>query len=202
VAASPYQALVFDLGGVIVPHDNAMLYARLASRCEASWPATRISDLVRDGPWGAGAPITSLHDALAGQAGYDAAWPTFVEDWCCHLSLDASMLALVEDLSAKNRVLIFSNTNEVHWDYLVALSRGALSRFEAYLSHEMGQEKPAVEAFRIVAAKAGIEPQRSLFVDDVAANVEGARLAGFQAEVFEDQPKLEALLKSRGVALR
>ncbi len=68
----PYQALVFDLGGVIVPHDNAVLYARLASRCEAAWPAERISNLVRHGRWGAGAPISSLQDAVIEQAGYDA----------------------------------------------------------------------------------------------------------------------------------
>jgi FMN phosphatase YigB (HAD superfamily) len=200
--ASPYQALIFDLGGVIVPHDNALLYARLASRCGPLWSAERLSDLVRHGRWGTGAPISTLHDALAEQAGYDAAWPIFVEDWCCHLSLDVSMLALVEDLAQNNRVLIFSNTNKVHWDHLVDLSGGKLSRFEAYLSHEIGQEKPAAEAFRTVAEKAGIDPARSIFFDDVAANVQGARLAGFQAEVFEDQPRLEALLASRGVALR
>jgi putative hydrolase of the HAD superfamily len=168
----------------------------------ASWSAERVSAFVRDGRWGIGAPISSLHDALKEQAGYDAAWPTFVEDWCCHLSLDASMLALVEALSRRNRVLIFSNTNKVHWDHLVELSDGALKRFEAYLSHEIGREKPAVESFRTVAVKAGVEPARSIFFDDMAANVQGARLAGFQAEVFEDQPKLEALLTARGVALR
>jgi len=201
VNVSIHQALIFDLGGVIVPHDNAVLYARLASRCGTSWPAERISDLVRRGRWGTGAPISSLHEALIEQAGYDSAWPTFVEDWCCHLSLDASMLALIESLSRKHRVLIFSNTNQEHWDHVVGLSRGALSRFETYLSHEIGLEKPAVESFRMVAARAAIEPARSIFFDDLPANVDAARLAGFQAEVFEDQPKLEALLSARGVEL-
>ena len=112
------------------------------------------------------------------------------------------MLALIEDLSRKNRVLIFSNTNKEHWDHIVDLSNGALNRFEAYLSHEIGREKPSLESFRIVAAKAGVEVARSIFFDDVLANVQGARLAGFQAEVFEDQPKLEALLTARGVELR
>jgi FMN phosphatase YigB (HAD superfamily) len=202
VNASPYQALIFDLGGVIVPHDNAVLHARLASRSRAAGSAERISELVRQGRWGVGAPIASLHDALIREVGYDAPWPTFVEDWCCHLSLDASMLTLIEDLARNNRVLIFSNTNKVHWDHLIELSRGALGRFEAYLSHEIGQEKPAVEAFHTVAEKAGIDPARSIFFDDMAANVQGARLAGFQADVFEDQPRLEALLTARRVVIR
>jgi HAD superfamily hydrolase (TIGR01509 family) len=202
VKGSPYQALVFDLGGVIVAHDNAMLYARLASRCAPSWSSERISDFVRHGRWGRGEPISSLHATLTEQAGYDAPWPTFVEDWCRHLSLDASMLGLVEDLTAHNRVLIFSNTNKEHWEHVVALSHGALKRFESYLSHEIGHEKPAVESFHIVAARAGIEPAHAIFIDDLADNVRGARLAGFQAEVFEGRPKLEALLTARGVALR
>ena len=43
-------------------------------------------------------------------------------------------------------------------------------------------------------------PERCLFIDDVAANVEGARAAGFQAEVFTGQAALEALLRAAGVA--
>jgi 2-haloacid dehalogenase len=53
----------------------------------------------------------------------------------------------------------------------------------------------------MVAERSGIEPARSIFYDDVAANVEGAWAAGFEAEVFESQAQLEALLRARGVRL-
>jgi len=95
-------------------------------------------------------------------------------------------------------VLLFSNTNAEHWDFLVRLSAGRLGRFEAYLSHEIGQVKPDAEAFLDVARRAGIEPQRCLFIDDIAANIDGARAVGFEALLFTGQEALEAYLASDG----
>ena len=76
---------------------------------------------------------------------------------------------------------------------------GALGAFEAHLSHELGLAKPSLASFQKVAARAGVEPARAIFFDDRAENVEGAWAAGFEAEVFETQEKLAALLRSRGV---
>lgn len=200
--SAPFQALVFDLGGVIVPHDNEFLHRRLVSRCTAHDASARLRTLAHDARFGTGQrSIADLHQQLVEEAGYAGDWDLFVGDWSCHLSVDASMLAFVEKLSANNRVIIFSNTNQEHWDHLQTLTGGALGRYEAYLSHEIGQLKPSVQSFHTVAAKAGIEPGRSFFVDDVAANVDGARQAGFNAEVFTGQAALSAHLQDAGVAL-
>jgi FMN phosphatase YigB (HAD superfamily) len=97
--------------------------------------------------------------------------------------------------------MLFSNTNEEHWDFLLRATDGRLQRLEPYLSHEMGCTKPSLRSFEIVAEKAGVDPARSIFFDDLMANVEGARRAGFQAELFESEAKLAALLQGRGVRL-
>jgi len=197
---SPFQALIFDLGGVIVAHDNAVLHERLASRCAPAWTAERVSAVIADPVWGTGVlPVSALHARLRKQAAYGGDWATFVDDWCCHLALDRSMLALLERLSARNRVMILSNTNQEHWDFAVGASGGALARFEPYLSHRIGHEKPSLRSFQVVAEKAGIDPARSIFFDDLPANVEAARRAGFQAEVFESEARLTWLLNDRGV---
>ncbi len=195
---SEIDALVFDLGNVIVSHDNRVLYNRLASR-SAGATIEQIRALAERPEWGTGAPIAELHRAFQEQAGYSGDWACFAEDWCCHLVIDRAMLAFVEQLAMRHRVLIFSNTNAVHWDSQVAASGGRLGEIEAYLSHEIGRLKPDVAAFARVAELAGIEPSRSLFLDDVAANVEGARAAGFQAETFVDESRLRASLAARGL---
>jgi FMN phosphatase YigB (HAD superfamily) len=200
--SSPFEALIFDLGGVIIAHDNAVLYDRLASRCEPGWTGERVGDVVADPAWQTGAlPITVLHERLRATAGYDADWKTFAGDWCCHLVLDNSMLGTVRRLANHNRVMIFSNTNAVHWDFAVAASEGALVFLEPYLSHEIGHEKPSARAYQVVAERAGIDPSRTIFFDDLPANVEGARRAGYQAEVFTGEAPLVALLRDRGVRL-
>jgi HAD superfamily hydrolase (TIGR01509 family) len=197
---SPFQALVFDLGGVIVPHDNEFLHRRLVSRCAGADASARLRTMAHDARFGTGErSIADLHRQLVEEVGYRGDWDRFVGDWSCHLSIDPSMLAFVERLSANNRVIIFSNTNQEHWEHVVRLSGGALARYEAYLSHEIGQLKPSVQSFHTVAAKAGIEPAWSFFTDDVAANIDGARQAGFQAEVFTNQPALTRWLEAAGV---
>ena len=200
--AAPFEALVFDLGNVIVPHDNEFLHRRLVSRCAAQNASERLRLLAHDARFGTGErSIADLHRQLVAEIGYGGDWACFVGDWSCHLSLDPSMLALVERLAANNRVMIFSNTNQEHWDHVINLSGGAIGRFEAHLSHEIGQLKPSVQSFLTVAAQAGIAPERSLFIDDAAANVEGARKAGFQAELFTGQAALEAYLTAVGIDL-
>jgi FMN phosphatase YigB (HAD superfamily) len=196
---TPFDALIFDLGGVIVAHDNVVMVEQIASRCAAT--PREVSRLIRRQDWGSGLPIRDLHRELRDELGYSADYEVFVADWCCHFTVDPSMLALVRGLAETNRVMLFSNTNQVHWDFLVAATGGALADFEAYLSHELRRSKPAVEAFEMVARRARIDPAGSIFFDDLVDNVEGARRAGFQAELFTSEAALRALLEARGVRL-
>ena len=195
------DALIFDAGGVFVPHDNEFLFARLASRCAVPDAAERLRAVHdRDPRIGTGEmTIEDVHQRLTDQLGYDAGWDDFLEDWSCHLQVDWRMLDLMTALAAENRVLVFSNTNARHWARVEAMTGGALDRFELYLSHEIGAVKPELEAFALVAGRAGVEPGRCLFIDDMAQNVEAARRAGFQAEQFTGQRALETLLETRGV---
>jgi FMN phosphatase YigB (HAD superfamily) len=196
----PFQALIFDVGGVFVPHDNDMLYARLASRCAVPDAEERIRGQSGKTGVGSGAiSVQDLHLRMADQFGYAGDWETFADDWCCHLGLDEAMLDLIERLAEVQRVALFSNTTDVHWTRVDAMSGGRVMRLEQYLSHLIGAEKPALEAFQIVADQGGFEPARCLFFDDVQKNVDGARAAGFQAELFTGQEALETLLRDRGV---
>ena len=196
----PFDALIFDAGGVFVPHDNAVLLERLASRCTAEQALERITAEHYDPKLGRGeTSVSRVHQRLRHELGYDAGWEVFLEDWSCHLGVDHDMLALMAALAAGNRVLVFSNTNAEHWTRVEAMTAGALDRFELYLSHEIGAVKPDLAAFTLVAERAGVDPTRCLFIDDMAENVEAARRAGFQAEQFTGQSALETLLETRGV---
>jgi putative hydrolase of the HAD superfamily len=196
---SRIEGLVFDLGGVIVAHDNPVMFDALRDRC-APGAGPRLQSLLREDRWGEGAPLTDLHGLLRAELGYDGDWDRFLGDWCCHFRLDMAMLDYVERLAARRRVMILSNTNAGHWDYLTAASGGRLARFEAYLSHEIGVLKPRPEAYLVAARRAGLTPERLLFFDDLETNVAGARAAGLEAELFTSQAELERSLRRRGLA--
>lgn len=192
-----FDTLIFDLGNVIIPHDNEVLRQRLVSRCTAPDAGERMNRIAHERRYGTGEATTAdLHQRLTEELGYTGDWPTFVGDWSCHLTLDADMLTFVEQLAKQHRVLIFSNTNAEHWAHAMALSEGRLGAFEPYLSHEIGDLKPSISAFNIVAEKAGLDPARSIFFDDLPDNVAAARKAGFQAEVFTTQAALTDYLEA------
>ncbi|MCO5731019.1 HAD family phosphatase [Rhizobium sp. SSA_523] len=60
------------------------------------------------------------------------------------------------------------------------------------VSGEVKLIKPDVEIYRLHARTFGLEPSRTLFIDDTAANVEGARKAGWQTVQFFDAARLRA----------
>lgn len=197
---SPFDALVFDVGGVLVAHENRLIHERLASRCETQPALTGIAARLRNRKWDKGeARIRDLHEELRRDIGYQGTWTDFLDDWCCHFTPDSSMLAFVDDLTHDHRVILFSNTNKVHWDFLER--HCPIGGFERFLSHEMGLSKPDIKSFAYVAETASIAPARSLFFDDLPENVDGAHAAGFQAEVFLGQSWLEGFLADAGVHL-
>ncbi len=193
------EAVVFDLGGVIVGHDDAAMIDALTARCAAPWTASDVARLAGAPRWATGAPVRELHDLLRADAGYAGDWPRFVEDWCSHLKLDPAMLDFVEALAARGRVMIFSNTNAEHWSFFLEVSGRRLAHLEAHLSHEIGHLKPDARAYRAVVARAGTAPGKLLFFDDKIANVAAARREGFQAEVFTGLDALRGMLAARGL---
>ena len=191
----PFDALVFDVGGIFILHDNERLFRRLADSCRVADAVDRIRDAAMDPDITTGArPVHDVYDALVGELGYARDWSGFLADWSSHFAVDAAMLALLAALARNNRVLLFSNTNREHWDYVTTLADGALGRYQAYLSHAIGDMKPRASAFHLVASRAGFDPQRALFVDDLAENVAAARALGFHGHIFTGRDAFERFL--------
>ena len=55
----------------------------------------------------------------------------------------------------------------------------------AFYSYQMGVAKPDPRFFRIILDALGCEPRATLFIDDVAENVETARTLGIEAVLFD-----------------
>jgi len=195
----PFDALIFDVGGIFILHDNERLFRRLAASCRAAEAVDRIREAAMDPDITTGArPVRDVYDEIVAGLGYARNWRGFLADWSSHFSVDHAMLALLAMLARTHRVLLFSNTNREHWDHVTKLADGALGRYDAYLSHEIGDMKPRATAFRLVASQTGIAPQRALFVDDLAENVAAARALGFRGHIYTSREALERFLASLG----
>ena len=69
------------------------------------------------------------------------------------------------------------------------------------VSGEIGLIKPDLAIYEKHTRDFGLSPAHTLFIDDAPANVEGARLAGWNAVQFTDPEKLKADLAAHGIAL-
>jgi 2-haloacid dehalogenase len=69
------------------------------------------------------------------------------------------------------------------------------------VSGEIGLIKPDIAIYEKHAGDFGLDPARTLFIDDSMPNVEGARLAGWNAIHFTDPEKLKSDLAAHGIAL-
>ncbi|WP_205473986.1 HAD family hydrolase [Nocardioides sp. SYSU D00038] len=68
-----------------------------------------------------------------------------------------------------------------------------------YVSGTEGVAKPDLRAFAAVAERMGLPPERLVFTDDRAGNVEAAIAAGMDGVLFTDAATLRTELRTRGL---
>jgi putative hydrolase of the HAD superfamily len=106
------------------------------------------------------------------------------------LTLIPETVALLQDLSAAGipvyglsnmaaKTFEFLRARDPHW----SLFRGTV------ISGEIKMVKPDAEIFEHIAKEHGLEPAESLFLDDLQANIDAAKRAGFQVMLFDDPPR-------------
>jgi putative hydrolase of the HAD superfamily len=177
--------LVLDLGGVIVDHDNIMSYDRLIALLTHRPPRSEIESFIAASHVGRGkVRAQDLFEQLRERYGSDASPEQFLAAWTCHFTLKADVFGLLEQIAEERPLVLCSNTNAAHWDYLDRRYRLSQLAANSILSHECGYEKPAPEIYLLAAAAHGADPEECLFVDDAAVNVAAAKSLGFQTHQF------------------
>lgn len=185
-AKEPVEALLFDLGGVLVELDWDAVFAHWAGCCGADARALRErfsfdADYERHerGELPTEGYFASLRRSLGialTDADFHAGWRSvFVGEI-------VATAGLVARVAGRMPLYLFSNTNPAHYATWSREYAEMLRGFRGlFVSSEMGLRKPDRQAFERVAKAIGVAPGRILFFDDTEANVAGARAAGLQA---------------------
>ncbi len=196
------SAVVFDIGGVLLEWDPMLVYRHLlpdprdldrflAEICNPAWNATL----------DAGRPFDEACDELAARhpdhAGLIHAWKRQDEMIAGEVVGTAE---LVDRLHGAG-VPLYLLTNMPTEVFAARRARyPVLQQFDgAVVSGEEGVLKPSPEIFAILRDRYALHPATTLFVDDMEANVAGARAAGFLAHRFVDAPALKANLREHGL---
>jgi putative hydrolase of the HAD superfamily len=199
---------LFDLGNVVVKVDFTPFVSWLAERSGPGDPARAAallsSPLLSELECGR---LTPAAFAQAVRADHDASFTQaeLEERFCAIFPGEVpGMPALLEELAGRGPVYCLSNTNEIHLSYLRARHPEVLRPFTGlFVSHELGMRKPSPDVYREVAGRIGAPAERIVFFDDLAVNVEGARLAGLEAHLFREagqvRMRLEGLKEFQGL---
>lgn len=107
---------------------------------------------------------------------------------------------LIPRLAGRHRLVLASNTNELHAAFFRETFREVLRHFSGLgLSHEASARKPDRRFFEHCQRLAECPPEQCLFIDDLAANVAGAREFGWQAVQYADHAKFLSELREFGI---
>lgn len=201
---SEVDAVLLDLFGVVIAFDNDIVYRRLADRCADPERAMRDFDGLMAGRDVITGKLTleDVHRRLVAAHGLTLDMAGFTDAWMEPYSWSMpGMAELIGDLAAgPARLLLLSNIDGYYWE-LVRSMQPELGLFdELLLSCDLGMAKPDEEIFRHACETAGSPPQRCVFVDDTAVNVDAAVRIGLHGHVFRDAPTLRAELAARGVS--
>lgn len=197
-----HKAVIFDLGKVLVPFDFIRGYRELERHCP--YPTAEIrsriaaSRLVEPLEKGLIAPrdfVTRLSGFLDLRIGYEE----FCRIWSCIFSGQLIPDAVLASLAARYRLLLLSNTNEIHFQ-MIRENYTLLRHFhDCVLSYEVHAMKPDPAIFRVAVEKAGCRPQECFYTDDIAAFVEAAKGEGLDAVQFESPAQIEREMNARGI---
>jgi glucose-1-phosphatase len=180
------QALVFDLGGVLVDIDFGRAFAAwgAAAGVPAAALAARFSVDEACSAHECGAIDDAAYFAhLRRSLGIELSDDQMLVGWNAIIGEPMPGIeGLVRALAERLPLYVFSNTNPAHVAHFTPRFRPLLACFRrTFTSCDLGARKPEAEAFARLAASIGVPPARLVFFDDVAENVAGARRAGLQA---------------------
>lgn len=193
------DALLFDIGGVVVRIDFNRAFARWAehARCD---PALLRKNFSHDLPYQrherGEIDAASYFVNLRGALGIDLDDARLAEGWNAIFIEEMPGIAdLLTRLAPRIPLYAFANTNHTHWTHFLKQFAPALACFRTvFTSCDMGLRKPEAAAFAHIVKEIGVPASRILFFDDTLENVEGARACGLQAvHVTSDETVKETL---------
>lgn len=203
MTVSRIPTLIFDVGGVLVRHDNELLYDRLAAHCADPFAArVKLADAVHDEIIGTGRlSVADLHGRLVLEYGLSVPYESFLGIWSSHFSPEPDMEPVIEALVRHYRVVLFSNTNAAHWAHVTAYYPILARAHHAYLSYQLGLTKPDPASFRRVLELEGCQPADAIMIDDRASNIAAAEAIGMGGILFTGAGAFRLALADRGIAL-
>lgn len=198
------KALIFDMGGVLVRTVDAA--PRAAAEARLGLDAGQAEWLVMNSPMGRQAQHGAITTAelwgwVQNELGLDdAALALFRRDFWGGDQLDEGVVDLIRSLKPRYQTALLSNFMDELRE-VVTVRYPMADAFDLIMgSCYEGIMKPDAAIFMRILTRLNRQPEETIFIDDFAHNVEGARAVGMHAIHYTPGLDLAAALESFGVA--
>ena len=203
-APPPITAAVFDLGAVLIDWDPRHLYRRLFDGDEAAMEQflAEIATPEWNRRQDAGRSWAEAVEALAAEhPDQRALIVAYRERWVETLggAIDGTV-EILEELRQRGLPLYaLSNWSAETWPYAVERYPFLAEFRDIVISGEAGVAKPDPRIYRRLIDRNGLDPTATVFIDDVAANVEAGKELGFIGLLYVDPAGLRRDLEGLGL---
>jgi 2-haloacid dehalogenase len=202
----PIEAVVFDVGGVLLDWDPRHLYRKLfADEAEMEWFLAEVCSPAWHVPhdWGV-STAASCAELVSSYPQFSEliwAWSTRSEEMIG--GVDAGSVEILRAVR-ETGLPCYALTNMEAETYPLRLERFPfLSWFDGtVVSGREGVAKPDLAIFTRLLDRFGLEPRTTLMIDDTNENLETARTLGIQTALFRSSRQLRAELETAGVLPR
>ena len=208
--SSPIEVIFFDLGNVILPFNNYQIaekLCRFSQKREFQDPEKIFSYLfdlekgvINDFDMGRVSP-SEFFQSIKKSLGLSIAFEKFIPIWTDIFIENQEVSEIILSLKGKWRLGLLSNTDPLHFQYIVSTFPIVSTLEKWILSYEVGFKKPDARIFQRAMEWASVEPEKILFIDDTKGHVEAAISLGMQGVHFISATKLREELFQRQVAL-
>lgn len=198
------KTVIFDLGKVLVDFDFKIAVGRLGDFGLVNpikvYNLFRNSDLAEK--WDKGfMPPEEFYETIRSELDLKLTMREFIPIWNEIFAENAKMIALARGLAKDKKVLLLSNTNPWHADYIRKHFRWVHELHGFIASCDVQMMKPDAKIYRHALGKAKAKPQETFYIDDLEENVEAALSLGIAAHRFESYERLLREMKKLKIDL-
>lgn len=199
----PPQAVVFDLGKVLLDFDYGIAVARMADRCHLS--TRELQTLINQSPLLHRYESNILSTAqffaeVQRGCGFRGDLEDFRAIFADIFSSIDPMVRLHGELRARGTPMyLFSNTNEIAVGHIRARFP-FFRQFDGYiLSYEHNAMKPDAKLYEVVERMSGRSGAQLLYIDDRPENIGAGERRGWQTILHETAERTEAGVRAAGL---
>jgi glucose-1-phosphatase len=202
----PVEVILFDLGNVILPFNHYPIAEKLfrSTRNKEFQDPQKIfsylfdhrDGIINDFDVGKISP-PEFFESIRTTLDLSLSFDEFIPLWNDIFVEDREVYQIILSLKERWRLCLLSNTDPLHFNYI--LSKFSIIQIfdKLILSYEVGFKKPAIEIFQTAIQWASVEPKKVLFIDDIKEYVDVAVSLGMGGIHFISSDQLKGELHKK-----